>query len=87
MMDVKNSSNEIQKVKAYIKKHGAPRNMRFDVNLREVFAMAFGLHPIDGVVLAFLYGRAKGYQQAKRNCNRKAHRRIGRGDLLWPFPL
>lgn len=71
MLDVKNSQNEIQKVKAYIKKHGTPRNMRFDANIREVFAMAFGLHPVDGVDLAFLYGRAKGYQQAKKELQQK----------------
>lgn len=71
-VDVEKNQSEIQKVKAYIKKHGAPRNMRFDANLREVFAMAFGLHPVDGVDLAFLYGKAKGYRQAKRELQQKS---------------
>lgn len=56
--------NEIQKMQAYIRKHGAPRNLRFDICVQEALVIADEMHPIDGIELAFLYGRAKGYRQA-----------------------
>lgn len=71
-MDKNMKLDAINRVKKYIKNHGAPDNIRFDANVREIFAMAFGLHPVDGVDLAFLYGKAKGYQQAKKELQKKS---------------
>lgn len=59
------SSSEIDKVKAYVEKHGAPRNLRFEASLQEVFSIAEGMPAIEGLSLIFAYGKAKGYRQAK----------------------
>lgn len=59
------SPNEIEKVKAYVEKHGAPRNLRFEASVQEVFSVAEGMPTIEGLSLIFAYGKAKGYRQAK----------------------
>ena len=58
-------SNEIDKVKAYVEKHGAPQNPRFDASIQEVLSIAEGMPLIEGLSLIFVYGKAKGYRQAK----------------------
>lgn len=64
--------NEIQKMKAYIKKHGTPCNLRFDICVNEAFAIIKEMNPIDGIDFAFLYGRTKGYQQAMLDLKKKS---------------
>lgn len=59
------SLDEIEKVKAYVKKHGAPQNLRFEASTQEVFSIAEGMPTIEGLILIFAYGKAKGYRQAK----------------------
>ncbi len=59
------SPDEIEKVKAYVEKHGAPRNLRFEASIQEVFSIAEGMPAIEGLSLIFAYGKAKGYRQAK----------------------
>lgn len=59
------SPNEIEKVRAYVERHGAPRNLRFEASLQEVFSVAEGMPTIEGLSLIFAYGKAKGYRQAK----------------------
>lgn len=59
------SPDEIKKVKAYVKKHGAPQNLRFEASIQEVFSIAEGMPKIEGLSLIFAYGKAKGYRQAK----------------------
>lgn len=70
-MDIGKNQNEIRKVEAYVKKHEAPRNVRFDASAREIFAIVHELTHIEGVMLAFSYGKAKGYRQAKKELQRK----------------
>ncbi len=50
----------------YIKKHGAPRNLRYALPVTEAFALADGMTSLEAVSLAFTYGQAKGYRMAKR---------------------
>lgn len=71
MLDIEKRQAEIEKIKTYIAKHGAPCNLRFSVNVRQASAVAFGMHPIEAFDLAFLYGKAKGYQQAKKELQQK----------------
>lgn len=59
-------STEIEKIKRYIGKHRAPRNPRYDMNMKEALAVTHELTPIEAVNLAFVYGRAKGYRAAKK---------------------
>lgn len=56
---------EIEKIKKYIDKHGAPRNLRYDSSMKEVFALASEMGAIEAISLAFVYGKAKGYKQAQ----------------------
>ena len=72
MLDIEKSQAEIEKIKAYVAKHGAPCNLRFSANVREASAVAFGMHPIEAFDLAFLYGKAKGYRQAKKELRQKS---------------
>lgn len=71
-MDIGENRNEIQKVEAYIEKYGPPYNYRFDTNMRELLALTYGLDHIEGVMLAFRYGRAKAWQQAKKELRQKS---------------
>lgn len=57
--------SEIEKMKRYIDKYGAPSNPRYSMSMREVLAVAYELGEIDAVNLAFVYGQAKGYRAAK----------------------
>lgn len=66
------SKNEVEKVKAYVEKHGAPRNLRFEASVQEVFSVAEGMPPIEGLSLIFAYGKAKGYRQAKAEGRERA---------------
>ena len=61
---------EIEKIKCYIARHKAPIGPRYDANFREVRAMAHQLETVEAIVLAFTYGRAKGYQAAKAEVER-----------------
>lgn len=72
MLDIEKSQDEIEKIKTYIAKHGAPCNLHFSANFREASAIAFGMHPIEVFNLAFLYGKAKGYRQAKKELQQKS---------------
>jgi len=56
--------SEIEKIQRYIQKNGAPHNLWYTASLKEIFAIA-EKPTIDAVVLAFNYGRAKGYRMAK----------------------
>lgn len=55
----------IEKIRKYISKRGAPRDPCHDASLKEILALASEMSSIEAVHLAFIYGRAKGYQQAK----------------------
>lgn len=57
--------SEIEKVQRYIDKHKVPYNPRYEMPVREVVALAHDLTSLDAVMLAFTYGRAKGYRAAK----------------------
>lgn len=59
-------------MEAYIEKYDPPYNYCFDTNMKKLFAMAYELDRIEGVMLAFRYGRAKGYQQAKKELQQKS---------------
>jgi len=56
---------EIEKIMKYIDKHGAPRNLRYDASIKEVFALANEMGVIEAIHFAFIYGKAKGYRQAQ----------------------
>jgi len=56
--------SEIEKIQKYIEKSNVPANLRYDASLREAFAMATELEPVEAVSLAFKYGRAKGFRMA-----------------------
>lgn len=57
--------SEIEKIKRYIEKHGAPSNLHYDMSIKEALAVAHELGGIEAVYMAFVYGKAKGYQAAK----------------------
>lgn len=57
--------SEIEKMKKYIDRNGAPHNLRYDVSSKEILALVCEMEPADAVCVAVSYGRAKGYQQAK----------------------
>lgn len=71
-MTNKECLDNIKKVETYIKKHDPPYNYRFDTNMRELLALTYGMDHIEGVMLAFRYGRAKAWQQAKREMQQKS---------------
>ena len=56
---------EIERIKRYIDKYGAPSNPRYDTSVKEVFALAQGMGVIEAISMAFNYGKAKGYRAAK----------------------
>ncbi len=56
--------SEIEKIEEYIKKSNVPRNRRYGASAKEIFAIASEMSGADAVMLAFGYGRAKGYRQA-----------------------
>lgn len=62
--------SEIEKVKRYIDKHGAPENPRYSMSVKEALAVAHELGGIEAVNMAFAYGKAKGYQAAKAEVRR-----------------
>ena len=57
--------SEVEKIKRYIYKHGAPRDPHYDMSLKEALAVAHEVGGIDAVCMAFVYGKAKGYRAAK----------------------
>lgn len=57
--------SEIEKIKRYIEKNGAPRNLRYDMSLKEALAVVHGVGGAEAVSMAFAYGKAKGYRMAK----------------------
>lgn len=57
--------SEIEKMRSYIEKHGAPSNPRYDMSIKEALAVAHELGGIEAVNMAFVYGKAKGYRAAK----------------------
>lgn len=56
---------EIEKMKRYIGKYGAPRNRYYDASMKEMFALAREMDVIEAINMAFIYGKAKGYRAAK----------------------
>lgn len=58
-------SDTIEKIQRYIEKSNVPCNVRYDASFKEVIAMASEMAALDAVVLAFNYGRTKGYRAAK----------------------
>lgn len=61
---------QIDKIKRYIARTRMPDNRRYDMNIIETLELAGtaqedGSNGIDAVVIAFEYGKAKGYRAAK----------------------
>lgn len=62
--------SEIEKIKQYVDKYGISRHSRYDMNMiegLELSKIAYEAEdlPLEIIVLAFNYGRAKGYRAAK----------------------
>lgn len=58
--------NEIEKIKRYIERTDMDRpNLRYDMSMAELKALADTDSYAEPLVLAFLYGRAKGYRCGK----------------------
>ena len=57
--------SEIEKMKRYIEGNKGLYNTRYDVRSKEILAMVLEMEILDAVMLAFSYGRAKGYRAAK----------------------
>lgn len=61
---------EIEKIQRYVDKHGISRNSRYGMNVIEGLELSKAAYeakdlPLEIIVLAFNYGRAKGYRAAK----------------------
>ncbi len=56
--------SETEKIQRYIERSNVPRNRRYGASAKEIFAIASEMSGADAVILAFGYGRAKGYRQA-----------------------
>lgn len=57
---------EIEKIQRYIERYGAPHNPHYDMGMNEVFTVVREMGPVEAVSLAFVYGKAKSYQAAKK---------------------
>lgn len=60
----------IEKIKRYIAKYGAPRNLHYDIGMKAALAIACEVGGIEAIYMAFNYGRAKGYRAAKAEVKR-----------------
>ena len=58
-------NDTVEKIRKYIKGNNAKIDSRYDATFKEVCAIASELSAVDAVVLAFEYGRIKGYRAAK----------------------
>lgn len=56
---------EIEKIQRYIERTDAKISDRYELGQLEVAALRREKDIVDGIYLAFLYGRAKGYRAAK----------------------
>ena len=57
--------SDIEKIERYIKRTNIAKNPCYAINLRETCALKNMENIFDVVYLAFQYGRAKGYREAK----------------------
>ena len=62
--------NEIEKIKRYVAKNTIPNGSKYDLDIVDGFELSKAAHenkdlPLEIIVLAFNYGRAKGYRAAK----------------------
>jgi len=57
--------NEIEKMQKYVGKHKVPYNPRYAMSVAETRAILDESRSFEMINLAFTYGAAKGYQQAK----------------------
>lgn len=60
--------SELERIRKYIDKTKC-RDDRYDVTISEINLLArFSVdgHPVEAVILAFDYGRAKGYRKARK---------------------
>lgn len=59
--------NELEQINRYIERTKMSNKKRYQMSLAETFAMALAAEDAPGrmVILAFRYGRAKGYRAAK----------------------
>lgn len=71
MLDIEKSQAEIKKIKAYITKYDPPHNYHFDASMKDLLALVHGVDRIEGILIAFQYGKAKAWQQAKKELQRK----------------
>lgn len=58
--------SEVEKIRSYIERYGAPYNPLYVMGMNEVSAVVSEMGPFEAVSLAFTYGKAKGYQAAKK---------------------
>ena len=62
--------SELERIRKYIDKTKC-MNDRYDASMPEIMLLAqlCALQPVEGVVLAFNYGRAKGYRNGKKEAS------------------
>jgi len=66
--------SDCEKMQNYIDSSPVPHAERYDMTWVEVLALMYDLPRAEAVSLAFRYGRAKGYRQAKQEA-RKAYQK------------
>ena len=65
MLQQMEEEDTIKKIKKYIKNTKEKECKRYDLYTSEATAIYKQTSPIDGIMLAFTYGRAKGYRAAQ----------------------
>lgn len=63
--------NEIEKIKAYIDRAKQSANRAYSLSTSEWIAIRNNCSELDGIALAYEYGRAKGYRAGKAEERRK----------------
>lgn len=62
--------NTVQRIKAYIRRTQAGNLDRYEMDMDELLYLKHECmrgDPVDAIILAFDYGRAKGYRAARRS--------------------